>query len=44
LPSNTTTDAPPIIRPFDLLMVVGNEKGTVTEWPAPDAAALIAAA
>jgi hypothetical protein len=35
--------APPIIRYFDLLMVVDNEKGAAIEWPAPDAPALIAA-
>jgi len=37
------TGAAPIIRYFDLLMVVDNEKGAVTEWPEPDAPALIAA-
>jgi hypothetical protein len=26
------TGAPPVIRYFDLLMVVDNERGTVTEW------------
>jgi len=37
------TGAAPIIRYFDLLMVVDNEKREVTEWPAPNAPAQIAA-
>jgi hypothetical protein len=31
------TGAPPVIRYFDLLMVVDNERDAVTEWPAADA-------
>jgi len=37
------TGAKPVMRYFDLLMLLDNEKGTVTEWPAPDAPARIAA-
>jgi hypothetical protein len=37
------TGAKPVIRYFDLLMLLDNEKGTVTEWPEPDRPMLVAA-
>ena len=37
------TGAKPVIKYFDLLMLLDNEKGTVTEWPAQDASACVAA-
>jgi hypothetical protein len=37
------TGAKPVIRYFDLLMLLDNENGTVTEWPGPEAPAQIAA-
>ena len=37
------TGAKPVMRYFDLLMLLDNEKGTVTEWPALDAPARVAA-
>jgi hypothetical protein len=37
------TGSKPTFRYFDLLMVLDNEKGTVTEWPEPDQPVMIAA-
>jgi len=37
------TGSKPTFRYFDLLMLLDNEKGTVTEWPEPDQPVLVAA-
>jgi hypothetical protein len=37
------TGAKPTFRYFDLLMLLDNEKGTVTEWAEPDRPVLVAA-
>lgn len=37
------TGSKPVIRYFDLLMLLDNENGTVTEWPEPDRPVLVAA-
>jgi hypothetical protein len=37
------TGAKPTFRYFDLLMLLDNEKGTVTEWAEPDRSMLVAA-
>ena len=37
------TGAKPTFRYFDLLMLLDNEKGTVTEWPEPDRPVPVAA-
>jgi hypothetical protein len=37
------TGSKPTFRYFDLLMLLDNEKGTVTEWPEPDRPVMIAA-
>jgi hypothetical protein len=37
------TGSKPTFRYFDLLMLLDNESGTVTEWPEPDRPRLIAA-
>ena len=37
------TGSRPTFRYFDLLMLLDNEKGTVTEWPEPDRPVMIAA-
>lgn len=37
------TGSKPSFRYFDLLMLLDNEKGTVTEWPEPDQPKLVAA-
>ena len=37
------TGSKPTFRYFDLLMLLDNEKGTVTEWPEPDRPVLVAA-
>ena len=37
------TGSKPMIKYFDLLMIVDNEQGTVTEWPGPDSPAQVAA-
>jgi hypothetical protein len=37
------TGEPPVIRYFDLLMLLDNENGVVTEWREPDRPALVAA-
>jgi hypothetical protein len=37
------TGAKPVIRYFDLLMLLDNETGKVTEWPEPDRPMAVAA-
>jgi hypothetical protein len=37
------TGEPPVIRYFDLLMLLDNENGVVTEWREPNRPALVAA-
>ena len=37
------TGSKPTFRYFDLLMLLDNEKGTVTEWPEPGRPVLVAA-
>jgi hypothetical protein len=37
------TGGKPVIRYFDLLMLLDNESGKVTEWPEPDHPQLVAA-
>jgi hypothetical protein len=37
------TGSKPTFRYFDLLMLLDNENGTVTEWPEPDRPVLVAA-
>jgi hypothetical protein len=37
------TGGQPVIRYFDVLMLLDNERGTVTEWPEPDRPQLVAA-
>jgi hypothetical protein len=37
------TGSKPTFRYFDLLILLDNENGTVTEWPEPDRAAVVAA-